>query len=76
MYDGIKEIVPKDRCEFIDNEFKINDVTIELIHTSHDAPCSLGFIITQNDKSIVYITDTGYINSRYFDKSLDNFQEK
>ena len=68
MYDGIKELVPKDRCVFIDDIFNIKDVQIELIHTSHDAPCSLGFIITYNDKSLVYITDTGYINRKYLSK--------
>ncbi len=71
MYDGLKEVLPKDRCEFIDDEFKINDITIELIHTSHDAPYSVGFIITQNDKSLVYVTDTGYINRKYLNKMQD-----
>ena len=66
MYDGIKEIVPKQRCEFIEDIKKINDLTIELIHTSHDAPCSLGYIISDDKSSIVYITDTGYINRKYF----------
>ncbi len=68
MYDGLKEVLPKDRCVFIDDEFNINDVKIELIHTSHDAPCSLGFIITYREKSIVYVTDTGYINRKYLNK--------
>lgn len=71
MYDGIKELVPKERCEFIDDKFKINDTEIELIHTSHDAPYSIGFIITQNEKSIVYVTDTGYINRKYL-KKMEN----
>ena len=71
MYDGIKELVPKDRCEFIDDKFKIKDTEIELIHTSHDAPYSIGFIITQNEKSIVYVTDTGYINRKYL-KKMEN----
>lgn len=68
MYDGIKELIPKDRCVFIDDIFNINDVQIELIHTSHDAPCSLGFIITYKEKSLVYVTDTGYINRKYLNK--------
>ena len=45
---------------------KINDITIEVIKTSHDTEDSLGYIINNNDKSIVYITDTGYINQKYF----------
>ena len=68
MYEGIKELIPKERCVFIDDLFNINDVEIELIHTSHDAPCSLGFIINYNGKSIVYVTDTGYINRKYLNK--------
>lgn len=71
MYDGIKELVPKDRCEFVDDIFKVNDTQIELIHTSHDAPYSIGFIITQQEKSIVYVTDTGYINRKYL-KKMEN----
>ena len=70
MYDSLKELVPKERCTFIDDNFKINDVEIELIHTSHDAPYSVGFIISQNDKSIVYVTDTGYINRKYLNKMV------
>ena len=65
MYDGLKELIPKERCIFIEDIFDINDVKIELIHTSHDAPYSIGFIINQNNKSIVYVTDTGYINRKY-----------
>lgn len=64
MYDSIKEYVPYTRCIIIDDEFYINDVKINLLHTSHDAPCSVGFIIRNNDKSLVYITDTGYINRK------------
>ena len=64
MYNSVKEYVPYPRCIIIDDEFYINDVKINLLHTSHDAPCSVGFIIRNNDKSLVYITDTGYINRK------------
>ena len=65
MYESLKEFVPYAKCIFIDDEFEINDVKIELIHTSHDAPSSVGFIIEHNNKSLVYVTDTGYINRKY-----------
>ena len=71
MYESIKEYIPKERCIFIDEEFNINDVEIKLIHTSHDAPASNGFIISHNDKSIVYITDTGYINRKILNKIVN-----
>lgn len=59
--------------DFLDNyvilsdEFDINDLHITAIKTSHDAPDSRGYIVTCGEKSIVYITDTGYINRKYFD---------
>ena len=46
----------------------IEDLTVNTIKTSHDATDSVGFIIKHKSSSLVYITDTGYINSRYYDK--------
>lgn len=68
MLEGLEDILPEERCVFIDDIFNINEVNIELIHTSHDAPCSVGFIINYNNKSMVYVTDTGYINRKYLNK--------
>ena len=45
----------------------IKDLKINIFKTSHDAGESLGFIIENSNKSLVYITDTGYINKKYFD---------
>ena len=57
-----------ENCHLIDTEtFDIKDIHVEVIHTSHDAEDSLGYIINNEDKSLVYITDTGYINRKYFD---------
>ena len=71
MYDSLKEFVPYPKCKFIEDKFHINDVEIELIHTSHDAPSSVGYIIQQENKSLVYVTDTGYINRKYLEKMKD-----
>lgn len=49
------------------SNFKIDDLSIKVIKTSHDVKGSVGFIISSGDKSMVYITDTGYINNKYFD---------
>lgn len=43
----------------------IGDLKVNIIKTSHDAEDSVGYIINNDDKSIVYITDTGYINKKY-----------
>ena len=53
------------------DSFRIKDIDVDIIKTSHDAPDSLGYIISNQNKSIVYITDTGYINRKYY-KSLNN----
>lgn len=45
----------------------IKDMIIKVIKTSHDTEDSVGYIINNDSKSIVYITDTGYINKKYFD---------
>ena len=42
------------------NHFIINDLIIDTINTSHDANDSLGYIISNDNKSVVYVTDTGY----------------
>lgn len=68
MYESVKGFIPLTNCNFIEDTFQINDIKIELIHTSHDAPASVGFIITYQDKSMVYVTDTGYINRKYLEK--------
>ena len=71
MYESLKEVVPYPKCIFIEDEFDMNDVHIELIHTSHDAPSSVGYIIEQNNNSLVYVTDTGYINRKYLSKMVN-----
>lgn len=61
--------------QFIENyqiieeqNFTINDIKVDIIKTSHDASDSQGFILTNNNKSAVYITDTGYINIKYHEQ--------
>ena len=41
---------------------------LENIKTSHDTSDSRGYIITENNNSVVQITDTGYLNQKYFNK--------
>lgn len=65
MYNEIKEIIPDSNIIIIDDDFYIEDLHIELMHTSHDVACSVGFFITYQEKTLVYVTDTGYINRKY-----------
>ena len=57
----------KNYCFIKESTFSIKDLTINVIKTSHDTEDSVGYIVNNDDKSIVYITDTGYINNKYFD---------
>ncbi len=60
-----------DNIIYFDNDFYIDNIKVELIKTSHDTHDSRGFIITENDKSVVQITDTGYLNQKFFNKLKD-----
>lgn len=65
MYQEFENIIPQNRILYLEEKNILNDVYIELIHTSHDTPSSYGYIISYNNKSLVYVTDTGYINRKY-----------
>ena len=55
----------------LDSEFKIDGFEMTSFRTSHDAKGSRGYIFKYDDESLVYITDTGYINHKYFSR-LEN----
>lgn len=62
----LKEEIGEFRYElYNDRSANIKDINVISIETSHDAGESMGFVISSEGKSIVYITDTGYINSKY-----------
>ena len=69
MYDEL-EFKPENYI-IIDKFLEVEDLKIDVFKTSHDADDSNGYIFTSNDKSICYITDTGYINSKYFNLLSD-----
>lgn len=63
-----KDLEYIDNYSIIDNSnFDIGNLSIDVIKTSHDADGSVGYVINGDGKSIVYVTDTGYINSKYFE---------
>ena len=71
MYDELSEdSIAKsyNHIKYFDTDFYLDNNKIELIKTSHDTNDSRGFIITEGDKSVVYITDTGYLNQKFFSK--------
>ena len=68
MFSELECLKDYDNILLFDNKVELDDNTIiDIIKTSHDAEDSRSFIITNDDKKIVYLTDTGYINQKYFD---------
>lgn len=65
VYSDIYKKMEISNFHIIDKEFMINDVEVELLHLSHDVEC-YGYIISHNNKQLVYITDTGYLNRKYY----------
>ena len=68
MLNELEFVKDYDNIEFKFKDFNFEGTIIEMFHTSHDAPASRGYIIKDGEESFVYITDTGYINQRLFNK--------
>ena len=67
--DIIKELtvdIDNDRIELYNSLIHLNNTEINVFKTSHDAKGSVGFLIIEEGTSLVYITDTGYLNRTYF----------
>ncbi len=64
LYDLVN-VIPIESIVVVDNDFYINNVHVLLLATSHDVT-SYGFVVEYNNSSLVYITDTGYINRKYY----------
>ena len=70
--EALKEVVflkSYDNLSFEDKTIMIDDnICVETFNTSHDAKGSRGYIINHDNKALVYVTDTGYINHKILPK--------
>ena len=64
MVEELSKKIPLDNIFLYEEPLKLEDLKINLIRISHDVE-GVGFIIEHNNHSLVYITDTGYINRKY-----------
>ena len=64
---NLNEKIPNYEDIRYEKEIIEENVNISLIELSHDVPC-LGIILKENEKELVYITDTGYIKEKYLKK--------
>ena len=63
LFQEISKIIPEENLMIVDNDFSINSFSINVFKTSHDSEGSVGFIVNNLDKSLVYVTDTVYLNN-------------
>lgn len=64
MVDELSKKIPLDNIFLYENPLELDELKINLIRISHDVE-GVGFIIEHKNHSLVYITDTGYINQKY-----------
>lgn len=68
LYPEIKKIIPSDNIVVIeDNNITINDLEIDIFSISHDVS-AFAFVIKDEFTKILYLTDSGYINRKYYEK--------
>ena len=60
-----------DKYYVLKDNIVLDDMSVTVIPTSHDAKDSRGYLIESEGNSVIYMTDTGYINQR-FDNLLKN----
>ena len=66
MYDDLSmEFEITNYC-LIEKDFDIENTHIKVVKTSHDASDSNAYVVEEDNKSVVYITDTGFINQKFF----------
>ena len=71
-YNGLnnetKEVVNNSCVNFIqaDDVLTFGNTKITIVKTHHDAREPIALVVEENDKKMVYITDTGYVDQSYF----------
>ena len=71
MYDELEDLHGYSKIEITSDCYKVGSTVIDNFKTSHDAVDARGYLISNRDSSVAYLTDTGYLNQRYFKKLYD-----
>ncbi len=67
MFYEIEDLKDYPNIIICEDKITLDAVEIISIHSSHDAPDSRNYIVKEDGKSLAYITDTGYVNNKYFE---------
>lgn len=70
MVPELEEKIPVEHLRILFSENTIGDFEVKCVPTSHDVE-SVGYVIEDSKSSLVYITDTGYINRKYLKKLIN-----
>ncbi len=71
MFYELEDIKNYDNITIYEDDIYIKDIKIKSIKSSHDAPDARNFIVENKGESVVYVTDTGYVNRKYFELLKD-----
>lgn len=71
MLEDLECLKTYDNVILYDEDFFLDGFHITPIKTSHDANDSRNFLVQNDNQRVVYLTDTGYLNRKYF-KILSN----
>jgi len=66
MFMELTNIKDYNNILIYEDEIILNGVKIKALKSSHDSIDSRNFVIEEGEKSVVYVTDTGYVNNKYF----------
>lgn len=71
MLEDLDFLKTYDNLLITEGDVEYGNTKIQPFKTSHDAIDSRGYLIEDGKSSVVYMTDTGYLNQRYFKKLYD-----
>ena len=71
MFQELDDIHNYEHVLIYEDEVILDQLQVRCIHSSHDATDSRNFIFESDGASVVYVTDTGYVNHKNF-KYLQN----
>ena len=71
MFQELNDIHDYEHILIYEDEVILDNLQVRCLHSSHDATDSRNFVFESGSNSIVYVTDTGYVNHKNF-KYLQN----
>lgn len=71
MFQELNSIHEYPHILIYEDEVILNNVKVTCMHSSHDATDSRNFLFESGNNSLVYVTDTGYVNYKNY-KYLQN----